>query len=191
MPTLKSYAPSERAQQIIALARDALDGAEEVRTRIRRSYDAALECGRLLLKERDHVRKTLGHGAWESYYQITFSKTVPERTARHWMKQAKSAIAVLPSNSESSDLRNAGLTLGLFPPKQHTESANTGETHVVTPEIALPKHSTHLGIANRYSAWWTWFMNETKGEVSAEQAAQLLRDFEHIEKSFEWLHQRV
>lgn len=181
MPTIKQYEPSERAQQIIVLAKEAQDGAEEVRTRIRRSTEAALECGRLLLKEREHIRQKLGHGAWESYYEITFSKVVTLRQARNWMNQVKREISPLPSHSAPNELRNAVLTLGLFPPKVHTVSAAKAPASSVAPSgLTIPPHSTHLGIINRFSAWHTWLTQETRGDISPTQAAQLRSDFAPI-----------
>lgn len=194
MPTIKTYEPSERAQQILSLAKEALTGAEEVRTRIRNSTETALECGRLLLKEKAHALKKLGHGAWTSYFEITFAKTIPDRTARHWMRMAgpKTAIADRASHSESNELRNAVLTLGLFPPKQHTAPSappNGDAPASYTPrgEATLPRHSTHLALVNRFSAWRAWLKGEAGETLDVEQAAQLLKDFEPIEQFIESL----
>src|SRR2546422_617125 len=87
--TTKSYEPTERAQQILALSQEAFDGAEEVKKRTRQSVEKATECGRLLLEEQAHIGKTMGKGYWESYFEATFSKLLPSRTAQNWMRLAK------------------------------------------------------------------------------------------------------
>lgn len=197
---ITTLAPTERTARILTLANDALTGVEDCRQRIRRSTEEALECGRLLLEERAHVQDTLGHGAWGPYFEAHFANVVSERHARHWMKQAKTAIAELPSDSQPNELRNQVLTLGLFPPKQHTVTgtASRGASEatatirtVAGPVVTLPKHSTHLGLINRFSAWATWLRQETKGRLDSAQAKQLLKDFEPIEQFIEQLRETI
>lgn len=178
--------PSERTRQIVALANAALSGVDEVRAHITRCTNAALECGRLLNEERAHVNKEHGHGAWLAYYEAHFAEALPDRTARRWMAQSKLAtMATMATALAPNELRNQVLTLGLFPPKQHTEtSVGNGQTHTLSAEadVTLPKHSTHLGLINRFSAWRTRLKQETGGKLDHEQAAQLLKDFEPIEQ---------
>lgn len=115
--------------RILALATEALEGATEVRKRVRRSLEAAEKCGQMLNREKRHVTREFGHGAWLSYFEINFSKTFNIRTAQGWMK-LKNAIAhstkaelsdiTAPEKTEIEDansLRLGMLALGLFPKK--------------------------------------------------------------------------
>ena len=113
--------------------------------------------------------------------------------------------ATIATTEQPNDLRNQVLTCGLFPPKQHaavdgdtvtgpTEStdARTGNTRTGTTSqaISLPKHSTHLGLINRFSAWKTWLDHESGGKLDHDQAVQLLKDFEPIEQFIAYLRTR-
>ena len=191
MPIIqKTYEPTERAQQIIALAKEAFEGAEEVRKRTRLSVDSATLCGQLLIQEQADVTKRLGKGTWESYYEITFAKTVPRRTAFHWMRLAKSSrieappppkqdqpkpvSAIAPATTTEIDpnsLRKGMLALHLFPAKKHEPSPLSGQA------IAAPKLSTHLSLINRFSAWHSWFMAQNNGTLTQQQRQQLRLDF--------------
>lgn len=186
MPTIKAHKPTERASQIIKLAKQALAGAEDVRQRIRLSTDAAIQCGKLLLKERAHVHKTFGRTSWESYFEITFSKTLPRSTAWHWMKQASSPIGQVGTKRPRNELRNSILTLELFPPKENAPLRVAGQAAINTPPL-----STHLSLINRFAAWHEWLMKETGGTQTDEQAAQLLTDFAPIERFLTSLKQQI
>ncbi len=181
MSAIVNFEPSERTQQIVALAASALSGADEVRQRIRRTTEMALECGRLLIEEQAEVKAKHGHGAWSTYFEINFSKVVSDRHARHWMRMAKTAIATLPSGYTPNQLRFDVLTLGAFPPKQHPGTHGAIDAPTNTPPgrtaTTLPAHSTHLGLINRFSAWRAWLHTSTGGEMTTERAMQLLSDF--------------
>lgn len=179
----KKYEPTERAAQILSLAQEAFAGAAEVKKRTKLSVEAAKQCGQLMLDEQADVTKRLGKGTWESYFEITFSKSIPRSTAQSWMKlsretcpigQTKSANQPLVSSTpiaDDNEIRKGMLALDLFPSKKHEPTPEAG------PSIATPKLSTHLGLINRLIAWHSELMASNDGFLTQEHRSQLIKDF--------------
>lgn len=177
---------SDRASQIISLAQSAIQGAEEVKRRVYKSREEAIECGKLLLEEQIHVAKTLGKGSWESYFEIIFSKTISRTTAFAWIKEYKQSVAIKagPSTSpnkpltqataqehEQNTLRRGMLTLNLFPAKKHEPTSQAG------PTTATPSLSPHLSLINKLVAWHTELLMQNQGALTQERRSQLIQDF--------------
>lgn len=184
--------PSERARKIIALAQDALAGVDEVRARIRRSTESALECGRLLLEEKARVHKDWGHGEWERYFEANFEAFIPRSTAWLWMKRANCLIGQTTVEPEPNRLRHDVLMMGLFPPKVHVidpteagpEDDGTGNVDTDSPN--------HVSVINRFNEWWLWFSHRVEsGKVGPDEAEQALKDFAPVLQCLRTLRETI
>lgn len=193
MSLLETKGLIDRAKRILATAKEALDGAAEVRKRTRLSVEAATICGRLLIEEQKALAKEAGgKGNWDVYFEATFGKQLPRSTAYLWMKMARREriesseeqppkpeqspirLSQTPSEEPKANpnlIRHGMLSLGLFPAKIHEPSPLSGHA------LPTPKLSTHLSIINRFSAWHAQFMSDNHGTLTQEQRLQLRLDF--------------
>ena len=178
--------PSKRAKQIIVLARQALDGAEEVKTRTRTAIDQAARVGRLMSQERDAVMAAFGRRAWEPYFEAHFAPVISRRTAYHWMKL--SAIAL---SHKTLDPRRLQIFLRAQIRGESPSPDNTPENIPDAASVTVVTHPSHLGLINRFNAWFHDLSTESKEEIPSDYAAQLLRDFQPIIDFIETLKAKV
>jgi hypothetical protein len=161
------------AREINRLHAEVVRSTEQSREALHAALVAAWQCGRLLIAEKQRVRRTMGGGAWLQWLQQRFKGS--RRTAVRYMALAASVedVAFLRGLS----LRQAYFRLGIA-----TEPKSRASSVHVKP---LPEH---VRLATRLLR----ALNEETGDVSRLPPAQVaafrqdLRAlFEHLRRLFE------
>jgi hypothetical protein len=163
---------SSRRQQIIRLAKEATKGATMTRRRAKMSIDSALECGRLLLEEKQAIQDRFKRqrGFWTEYFDTHFAKHVAASTARKWMQMAN--IAIDQKTPTDNVTRIGFLTLGIMPAKVHPS---------IPGNRPVRRFPSHLSFINRFDVWLRAFVPAHPAATMTEAERQQLKaDFRPV-----------
>ena len=182
---IKAYEPTENTNRIIALGMELTELVGHTKENHHHCVELAVRIGSLLINERNKVTKEMGRGYWSSYYEITFGKVIPDRTARRYMqlaaasgRNAKAELAedyksdFRTSEQNGNMLRSGILALDMLPKK---------ELPKIESDKPAPRINSHLALITRFKAWHVWFRRQNDHKAATpEQVAQLREDFREL-----------
>lgn len=158
-----------RKSRIVELAVKAQCDAKEVKSRAKLCVEMAVECGQLLLKEKEWVRSVYGEGKrgkWSVYYDAQYAGVLPVRTARRWMELGRTY------STNPNSLRLGISAIELLPNKVYPHPS-------LHAKLGIAR--SHISLVNRLHAWINRFEKKTNvNDISIEEASRLQAEFAPI-----------
>lgn len=162
--SLKECDPAAEINDLYAkVAQECEHSAEAMRNAMLLAWQA----GRLLVEQKDLVRRKCGHGQWETWLREHFHGSV--RTAQRYMQFAKNASV---ADLDKLSIRQGARKLGMV-----------GEKGDASADVRVMPVPEHIRVANRFLKCTRQIGKPSK--LPKEMQATLRRDLKPV---YEWLN---